>query len=620
MQKPNQFNFRRFALLLAKIEANAFSGKVSCETEAQCCELYFKKGQLVHALSATQVGEDVIYDLLNWGGGTLTIEAGLHTSEHSIDSNQLTIFRETVKLFQARGIFDANGTAIQTPSDPGNNPAARTEQLSAMPGSPNPASVQPKMLKPPQEEIAALRPVIIQEEVPVLTIEEMPIAIPPTPKVTALGPVSGPPSANTPAETEPTSLFHSISKPVEWQSEFKALPVTAPKGATRSVKLAPIAAFEMPSELQEPVALNMAKQASLPSKNSPTITEIATVKAGVDWQNDNLFSQCLPPGRQARPSLQLSGLVLAEVVRKAAEGWSDAYMLVTSKDAAGTHFGLLILEKGQLSTVRYTRGKEILKGQAAFDKLAAVASKATSEVSIYESELKLLDCYRTLLGGNYLVKDARAHTLDIKALVEEQIKQKNTVAFRLYTEQILVFYLIYQGEIMGSYQVQNNTMERGKDISPLLRDTAVRLDLLEGVAPERIELEPAQMLLPSQMTTLVEAATCILQFLGTISGQQKVLDSVRKVLEGAVSLFPCLQRLTVGQKDERIALNWTLDQTQAFVTRTEAQTAFNFLVAAMLTQHNDLLGQETLRELARRALQNNRIDLKKEQLLFNCLA
>lgn len=587
MSFTNPYPLQHFAILLGELETNSFTGKVSGQSGERSCELYFTAGQLVHASSDNAIGEDVVYDMLGWKSGLLKLAVQPATLEHSLDVNQLALLRETVQLFQTKGIFDLPAELANSPEPP----------------APNEPSIKTTTALP------------TEKLVPALIVEQV-------------GEPKQPEPVPTQSGYEP--LFQAMGRPVEWGVKLElAVTTTAapPKPAKKSSAIIAIPSVVLPPvpatlaettvELEQPVSIGLSVSADVTSRpHKPEVKALKPTEVKKPALPQNIFSHYLPPGRAAEPTTRHQSLKLVELVRRVATNWPNSYVLLSNPLGMAA---LLLIEQGKLTAVRYAKNDLILKGQAAFDQLQIAVTKEPSELSIFASDVRLLGCYRTLIGGNHLLTGTPAHTLDIAALMRQQVGHKTTVAFRFHSESTIFFYLIYQGEVLGSFQVKNNTMARSIDPAWMTQLNTFRLDLLEISAPESIELEPGRSLQPAQTSLLTEAASCVLQLLGTLSGEQKVLASAQKVLEGATGLFPCLQRLGVGMHGHRPTFNWTLDHTQGFVTREEAQTAINFLLVALLSQHDNLLSQQTMRELARRALEKGGIDLKKERLTLDCL-
>ncbi len=578
MSATRQFPLRRFAILFDQIEAAAFTGRILGQSSNRSCELYFNKGEFIHAVSAEGVGEAAVYTLLGWESGTLTVQTGFSTTEHSLDRQEQALLHETIKLFQNKGIFD--------------KPQSLDTLSSAM--SVADAGVMPAPLAAP-----ATRPVV------------------PNPL----------PSASS-GGSEVDAVYRQLSQPVSWGSKLEMTVSSASTASATftSLKQPVLNRIEIPrlepsSELETPLSIDLTTGVTLPRLDSEA-PSAAKVIEQESVQPSASFGFYLPPGQQAEPSLHLHEFKLEELIGRVCLNWPNGYILLNSRTSEGAINALLVIEGGVLTAVRCARQSDLLRGQAAYNVLESqAASRADTEVTVYAADPKMLACYRTLIGGTPLLTAARAGSLDVGALVGEQVRDRTTVALRFYNERTLVFYLIYAGEVLGSFQTKGNRMEGGGDLKMLLSEADGRLDMLELAPPESVgPTQTSQMLEPGQISLLTEASGCILQLLETLSGRAKVLTSARRVLEGAVGLFPCLQRLGVSERSDRIAFSWTLDQTQAFVTRSEAQAAFNFFLTALMNQHNDLLGQETLRELARRALQNNGLDLKREHLILDCVA
>ncbi len=114
MSKLEQYRFRQLTWVLDKLKTGQLTGRLICQSGLRQYELYFINGVIVHAVGEGQTGDEVLYGLLNWTDGTLTIEEGPRTSEYSLDRNQLGLFHETIKILQSRGLFDYDVELNQT--------------------------------------------------------------------------------------------------------------------------------------------------------------------------------------------------------------------------------------------------------------------------------------------------------------------------------------------------------------------------------------------------------------------------------------------------------------------------------------------------------------------------
>jgi hypothetical protein len=316
--------------------------------------------------------------------------------------------------------------------------------------------------------------------------------------------------------------------------------------------------------------------------------------------------------------MQLNGFNLAEFLTSRFALTPNFYLLINSIDTKGIHEGLVIVEEGRVQAVRYAKDNIILKAQSAFSQLENVTVKAASEVTLFEADIKMLECYRALIGSNYLFNGARAHNLNLRALVKEQVLQKQTAALRFYKQQYMEVYLIWQGEMLGTFHLRDRWLEAGGDLTILMQQPGIRLDVVNAAPTEQIVLKvPPPKLTKTQATLLVATTRAVLEFLSTLSGPQKVLVSTRKVLEEVVQFYPCLKTLNVNPKDKlRLEVSWPNTEE---VLKENAQSAFNFLLETLLNEHTDLLGKETVFQLATKALQNEQSELKKERLSLKFL-
>jgi hypothetical protein len=566
MQNMGEWSFRQFAALLSELETGLYTGKLVCQAGSQHCELYLKGGLLVHASSEDSTGEDAVYDLLGWSNGTLRLEPGKRAPERSLDDNELALLHETIQLFQSKGKFD-------------------------MTISPESAVGQPDLLG---ERVA-----MAKMNTPKAAVLQMAQTI-----ATALENKAG-----TTVEEKSSRVVSYLADDIEGQLN-QSINMNSFAG-NGPMEKSPVTNFpSLPAQWQ-------------PSSSGTPIKpgQVSYIGKNIEVMSENLFRHCLPPGRQAEPVLQLNGFQLSEFLGRIIAERPNSYVVINSIDTRGIHEGLLIIEEGKLQAARYAKDNFILKAQSAFVQLENVARNAASEVTVFESEAKVLNSYRVLIGGKYLLSGARAQNLNLNALVREQINQKNTVALRFYSKNAMALYMICQGEVLGTYHLRDKRMVAGGNLAAFVQQPGIRLDVLEVAAAEQISLSPGvpEPLSSDQAALLTDTASCILQFLSTLSGSQKVLAATKRILAEALIFHPCLQRLTVGLYGNKVELSWMLSSKENAPSKAKAEAGFNFLLEALLKEHSDLLGQDTLQHLVRKTLQDHQLDLKKGNLSLACL-
>lgn len=154
MSYSEQYNYRALAALLAKFTLEAFTGKVTCQSKASNCELYFNKGQLKNAVSGSRDGEQVVYDLLSWDDGSLLVETGPPTDEQTLDREEVKLIYDTVKLLQAKGSFDPTLTSPLPPNSAatsGPNPVTTKKTGELVAPAAAVFSIETNLLLPPGE-------------------------------------------------------------------------------------------------------------------------------------------------------------------------------------------------------------------------------------------------------------------------------------------------------------------------------------------------------------------------------------------------------------------------------------------------------------------------------------
>jgi len=75
--------------------------------------LYFKEGNVVHAILGDQEGEEVVYQILNWEEGVFNLEAGVEPPSNSIKHSWASMLMEG-----ARRLDESNQTKDANQSDP----------------------------------------------------------------------------------------------------------------------------------------------------------------------------------------------------------------------------------------------------------------------------------------------------------------------------------------------------------------------------------------------------------------------------------------------------------------------------------------------------------------------
>jgi hypothetical protein len=100
-----QYTYRELAKVLEQLEFKFFTGRLLCETTNHTTELYFYKGRLIRAQAEDSSGAPVLYELLSWLDGTLTIEQKIHALAPNIDEFMLLYFKDLVSFLQMRGLF-----------------------------------------------------------------------------------------------------------------------------------------------------------------------------------------------------------------------------------------------------------------------------------------------------------------------------------------------------------------------------------------------------------------------------------------------------------------------------------------------------------------------------------
>ncbi|MEI6043857.1 MAG: hypothetical protein WCS37_05640 [Chloroflexota bacterium] len=106
MLNLNQCRLSQLAILVAEIEFNLFTGRVRCNSITGNCQLYFRQGALIHAQSANYDQHVIIYEMLNWKEGFLTLESAVEATVQNLLPDQVSLWREALRIFQLRGIFE----------------------------------------------------------------------------------------------------------------------------------------------------------------------------------------------------------------------------------------------------------------------------------------------------------------------------------------------------------------------------------------------------------------------------------------------------------------------------------------------------------------------------------
>lgn len=116
-------DFKYLAPLVFEIKAGQLTGVLNVSKKENNCQLFFHDGQLVNAVNPGQdeVGDGVLYDLLNWTSGELEWQPqSEQNAAQTIDEDQRSTFLTTLSLFQKQGKFEAktNSSLLTAPDSP----------------------------------------------------------------------------------------------------------------------------------------------------------------------------------------------------------------------------------------------------------------------------------------------------------------------------------------------------------------------------------------------------------------------------------------------------------------------------------------------------------------------
>ncbi len=84
------------------------TARLKIQNSNQQAALYFKSGNLVHAILGDQIGEEVVYELLHWSDGSFNLEAITDAPKATIHRNWSGLLLEGARRFDEFGNEESN--------------------------------------------------------------------------------------------------------------------------------------------------------------------------------------------------------------------------------------------------------------------------------------------------------------------------------------------------------------------------------------------------------------------------------------------------------------------------------------------------------------------------------
>jgi DNA-binding response OmpR family regulator len=84
--------------LVQSLEMGRKSCRLTLTNEQEKCDLYFREGQIVHAIYGTVRGDQAVFKVLRWTGGNFQIDFEGHTNEQTTQLNTQGLLMEGLRL------------------------------------------------------------------------------------------------------------------------------------------------------------------------------------------------------------------------------------------------------------------------------------------------------------------------------------------------------------------------------------------------------------------------------------------------------------------------------------------------------------------------------------------
>lgn len=111
------------------IQLNCVDQKIAClkiQHAGQNAEIYFLGGQIVHAVSGAQKGEEVVYQVLGWNEGDFSLENDIKPPETTIQRSWPSLLLEGARRLDESELAQ---TAVSAEQEPGSKEIKMTQKF-----------------------------------------------------------------------------------------------------------------------------------------------------------------------------------------------------------------------------------------------------------------------------------------------------------------------------------------------------------------------------------------------------------------------------------------------------------------------------------------------------------
>jgi methanogenic corrinoid protein MtbC1 len=205
---------------------------------------------------------------------------------------------------------------------------------------------------------------------------------------------------------------------------------------------------------------------------------------------EGLEAILLPPGQVFRPPFKLQNSGPAKVIRQMVSERHTGYLGCTIRNGNQTDTAVLVMERGAITSARYSSNNQHLSGQTALDYLLSIDNAGEIVLTSVECEIKVLKAYEVVLANHVTKPNLPASTATIIQTVREVVQNRATVALRLSSPSRNLYYLLSEGEALGCYEARKGILELvDVPFSALVEEKDVRLDLLSAPASEPLNFK-----------------------------------------------------------------------------------------------------------------------------------
>ncbi len=165
-----------------------------------------------------------------------------------------------------------------------------------------------------------------------------------------------------------------------------------------------------------------------------------------------------PPGKVVRLPQKLAGVNPDVFIQEMITQNLTGYLLFSCTNDNQERVWMVLLKQGKVLAVRLNLPDQILCGQAAYDALVQ-SFDFNMMGSSFESDEKVLEAFRPLLGNEVLYTSQQVTTATVLQMVQLLVKGKQTAALILSNRNRTLYYLISEGEAVGCFEVIGNSMQ-----------------------------------------------------------------------------------------------------------------------------------------------------------------